>query len=146
MQALPNLRQEVFAQGVASGMPLARAYLSAGYRAKNRQVADRCAFKLRRVRHVSARIEQLTKGTKVLDGPATPVVARIRAKQQSNGPTLDQAFTVLAQAQAATSQAMMAYLMALSPPIAAGGVADPADAGNPHQDGVRSPAGTQEKP
>jgi len=136
VQPLPNPRQEAFAQGVASGMPLAKAYVTAGYRAKSRQVADRCAFKLRRVKHVSARIEQLTKATKVLDHPTAPVVAAIKTKQPSNGPTLEQAFAALAQAQAATSQAMMAYMMVLAPPIAAGSVAVPAGAADPLQDGA----------
>ena len=58
MSRLHNSRHELFALGVASGMPASRAYQRAGYAARN-NAAEVNASRLLRKAQVTARVEEL---------------------------------------------------------------------------------------
>jgi hypothetical protein len=58
MSRLNNSRHELFALGVASGMPASRAYQRAGYVARN-NAAEVCGSRLLRNVQVTARVEEL---------------------------------------------------------------------------------------
>ena len=59
MPVLANARHERFAQFVASGMPGYKAYMEAGYNAKNEEVARKAAFRVLANADVSTRISEL---------------------------------------------------------------------------------------
>lgn len=63
MPALPNMRQELFAQNLVKGMPQNRAYIKAGYTANTPQTGWSNASRLIRDDKVSNRIEELLRTT-----------------------------------------------------------------------------------
>jgi len=63
LPALPNMRQELFAQNMVKGMPQNRAYMKAGYTANTPQAGWANASRLIRDDKVSNRIDELLKTT-----------------------------------------------------------------------------------
>ena len=63
MPALPNMRQELFAQNLVKGMTQNRAYIKAGYTANTPQAGWSNASRLIRDDKVSNRIDELLKTT-----------------------------------------------------------------------------------
>ena len=57
--ALPNPKHEAFAQAVATGIPASKAYVAAGYKAKNNKTARACSSSLLSRSEVTGRVAHL---------------------------------------------------------------------------------------